>query len=33
MKSNAQLRRDDFDDEVPIAATMPVAFPEMASSS
>jgi hypothetical protein len=33
MKSNAQLRRDDFDDEVPIAATMPVGFPDMASSS
>jgi hypothetical protein len=32
MKSNAQLRRDDFDDEVPIAATMPVGFPEMVSS-
>jgi hypothetical protein len=33
MKSNAQLRRDDSDDEVPIAVTMPVRFPEMASSS
>jgi hypothetical protein len=33
MKSNAQLRRDDSDDEVPIPATMPVAFPDMASSS
>jgi hypothetical protein len=33
MKSNAQLRRDDSDDEVPIAATMPVGFLEMASSS
>jgi len=33
MKSNAQLRRDDSDDEVPIAATMPVGFPEIASSS
>jgi hypothetical protein len=33
MKSNAQLRRDDSDDEVPIAATMPVGFPDMASSS
>jgi hypothetical protein len=33
MKSNAQLRRDDSDDEMPIAATMPVGFPEMASSS
>jgi hypothetical protein len=33
MKSNAQLRRDDSDDEVPIVATMPVGFPEMASSS
>jgi len=29
MKSNAQLRRDDSDDEVPI----PVGFPDMASSS
>jgi hypothetical protein len=33
MKSNAQLRRDDSDDEVPIAATMLVGFSEMASSS
>jgi hypothetical protein len=33
MKYNVQLRRDDFDDEVPIAATMPVGFPDMASSS
>jgi len=33
MKSNAQLRRDDSDDEVPIPATMPVGFPDMASSS
>ncbi|XP_062154468.1 uncharacterized protein LOC133862634 isoform X2 [Alnus glutinosa] len=33
MKSNAQLRRDDSDDEVPIAATMPVGFPKMASFS
>jgi hypothetical protein len=33
MKSNAQLRRDDSDDEVPIAASMPVGFLEMASSS
>jgi hypothetical protein len=33
MKSNVQLRRDDSDDEMPIAATMPVAFPDMASSS
>jgi hypothetical protein len=33
MKSNAQLRRDDSDDEVPIAATMPVGFLDMASSS
>jgi hypothetical protein len=31
MKSNAQLRRDDFDDDVP--AAMPVGFPDMASSS
>jgi hypothetical protein len=33
MKSNVQLRRDDFDDEVPIVATMPVGFLDMASSS
>jgi hypothetical protein len=34
MKSNAQLRRDDSDDdEVPPPATMPVSFPDMASSS
>jgi hypothetical protein len=33
MKSNAQLRRDDSDDEVPVVAAMPVVFPEMASSS
>jgi hypothetical protein len=33
MKSNAQLRTDDSDDEVPILATMPVGFPDMASSS
>jgi hypothetical protein len=33
MKSNAQLRRDDSDDEVPIPAAMPVVFPDMASSS
>jgi hypothetical protein len=33
MKSNAQLWRDDSNDEVPIAATMPVGFPDMASSS
>jgi hypothetical protein len=33
MKSNAQLWRDDSDDEVPIAATMPVGFSDMASSS
>jgi len=33
MKSNAQLRRDDSDDEVPIPAAMPVGFPDMASSS
>jgi hypothetical protein len=33
MKSNAQLRRDDSDDEVPIPAAMPVGFPYMASSS
>jgi len=31
MKSNAQLRRDDSDDDVP--AAMPVGFPDMASSS
>jgi len=33
MKSNAQLRRDDSDDEVPIPAVMPAGFPDMASSS
>jgi chromosome segregation ATPase len=33
MKSNAQLRRDDSDDEVPPSAAMPVGFPDMASSS
>jgi hypothetical protein len=33
MKSNAQLWRDDSDDEVPIPAAMPVGFPDMASSS
>jgi hypothetical protein len=33
MKSNAQLRRDDSDDEVPIPAAMPVGFSDMASSS
>jgi len=33
MKSNAQLQRDDSDDEVPIPAAMPVGFPDMASSS
>jgi hypothetical protein len=33
MKSNAQLRRDDSDDEVPIPVAMPVCFPDMASSS
>jgi len=33
MKSNAQLRRDDSDDEVPIPPAMPVGFPDMASSS
>jgi hypothetical protein len=32
MKSNAQLRRDDSDDEVPPFAAMPVGFPDMASS-
>jgi len=31
MKSNAQLRRDDSDDDAP--AAMPVGFPDMASSS
>jgi hypothetical protein len=31
MKSNAQLRREDSDEDMPIA--MPVAFPGMASSS
>jgi hypothetical protein len=33
MKSNAQLRRDYSDDEVPPPAPMPVEFPDMASSS
>jgi hypothetical protein len=33
MKSNAQLRRDDSDDEVAPPAAMPVGFPDMASSS
>jgi hypothetical protein len=33
MKSNAQLQRDDSDDEVSIPAAMPVGFPDMASSS
>jgi len=33
MKSNAQLWRDDSDDEVPIPAAMTVGFPDMASSS
>lgn len=32
MKSNAQLRRDDSDDEVPIPAAMPVGFLDMTSS-
>jgi hypothetical protein len=32
-KSNAQLRRDDSDDEVPIPVAMPVGFQNMASSS
>jgi hypothetical protein len=31
MKSNAQLRRDDSDDDVP--AAMPIGFTDMASSS
>jgi hypothetical protein len=31
MKSNAQLRRENFDDDM--LAAMPVAFPDMASSS
>jgi len=31
MKSNAQLQKDDFDDDV--LAAMPVGFPDMASSS
>jgi hypothetical protein len=33
MKSNAQLQRDDSNDEVPILAAMPIGFPDMASSS
>lgn len=31
MKSNMQLRRDDSDDDMP--AAMPIAFPDVASSS
>jgi hypothetical protein len=31
MKSNAQLRRDDSDDEVPIPVAMPVGFPDPSS--
>jgi hypothetical protein len=33
VKSNAQLQRDDSDDEAPPPAAMPVSFPDMASSS
>jgi hypothetical protein len=33
MKSNAQPWRDDFYDEVPPPAALPVGFPDMASSS
>jgi hypothetical protein len=33
VKSNAQLLRDDSDDEAPPPAAMPVSFPDMASSS
>jgi hypothetical protein len=33
MKSNAQLRRDDSDDEVPPPTAMTVGFPDIASSS
>jgi hypothetical protein len=33
MKSNAQLQRDDSNDEVPPPAAIPVSFPDMASSS
>jgi hypothetical protein len=33
MKSNAQLRRDDSDDEVPPPAAMPIGFPDLPSSS
>jgi hypothetical protein len=33
MKSNAQLRRDDSDNEVAVPAAMPVGFPDTASSS
>jgi hypothetical protein len=33
MKSSAQLRRDDSDDEVPPPAAMPASFSDMASSS
>jgi hypothetical protein len=33
MMSNAQLRRDDSDDEVPMPIAMPVGFPDKGSSS
>jgi hypothetical protein len=33
MKSNAQLQKDDSDDEVPIPTAMPIGFTDMASSS
>jgi hypothetical protein len=32
MKSNAQLQRDNSDNEVPVPFTMPVGFPDKASS-
>jgi len=33
MKSNAQLRRDDQDDDVPLPPHFPVGVPDVASSS
>jgi hypothetical protein len=33
MKSNAQLRRDDLDDDVPPSSPIPVTVPDMASTS
>jgi hypothetical protein len=33
MKSNAQLRRDEPDDDVPLPPQIPVGIPDVASSS